>query len=95
MLIQLLGAFAYTFLAIIVLLLWGSYKPTVRNIAAFVVSGGIGFMGIVLVGNLFADNDGQLTSGIQVYIYLAFLAVGLFGGSYLGVRLFGSKAHGT
>ena len=94
MLIQLLALVAYSGFAAVVLFLWGAYRLSLRNLAAFVVSGGIGFMSMAVLGNLFTNSDGQLTSGIQVSIYLGVLALGLFGGSYLGVRFFGTGAHG-
>ena len=86
---QFLAIGIYIVFAISVLLFWKKYNICLRNIAAFVFGGFIGLIFMASTGNLYADENGQLTNGLDIQFYLASIALGPIAGSFLSLKFLG------
>ena len=90
MFIQSLTILLYFVFACIVLFLWPAYRLCVKNLILFVGFGGIGFIFIGFVSGILVNT---LESSTQILVVLSSLALGLFAGSYFGLRSFGTKSN--
>lgn len=92
MFIQAFALLTYLVFGVLVLSFWAAYKVSIRNLVVFVFFGGVGFMlAAVVVGTLVSNKIGTIESRMLVIIFLCSAAASLLGGSYLGLKYFGSK----
>lgn len=92
MLIQALAILMYLMFACLVLFFWSSYKLSIKNIIVFVGSGAVGVMLMGITGGILANEANTIESSALVFVFLCSLALGLFGGSYIGLRYLGTKS---
>jgi len=91
-LIQALAILMYLMFACLVLFFWSSYKLSIKNIIVFVGSGAVGVMLMGITGGILANEANTIESSALVFVFLCSLALGLFGGSYIGLRYLGTKS---
>jgi len=94
MLIQGIAGFAYLVFACVVLFLWPRYKLSLKNVILFISFGAAGLMFFGVIGVTWANEKNTIESGGLVILYLCTLVLGLLGGSYVGLRVFGTKSVG-
>jgi len=82
----------YLMFACLVLFFWSSYKLSIKNIIVFVGSGAVGVMLMGITGGILANEANTIESSALVFVFLCSLALGLFGGSYIGLRYLGTKS---
>ena len=92
MFIQALAILMYLTFACLVLFFWPSYKLSIKNIILFVGSGAVGFMLMGIAGGILANETNTIESSALVFVFLCSLALGLFGGSYIGLKCLGTKS---
>ena len=91
-LIQAIAVLAYLVFACLMLFLWPNYKLSIKNLILFVGFGAAGIMIFAVLGVIWANEQNAIESRALVIFYLCTLLLGLLGGSYVGLRVFGTKS---